>query len=85
MRCKNNDDIQSMCERCVHEYEESDLPVTPRWICRSCFEREPHICESCDERPCYDPSAPPESSSDSDREDEEDWWEDGLGMRFFRP
>ena len=56
-----------MCERCEHEYEESDLPVTPRWICRSCFEREPRICESCGERPCYDPNA-----SDSDSENEED-------------
>jgi len=67
MRCKNNDDIQSMCERCEHEYEQSDLPVTPRWICRSCFEREPRICESCGEEPCYDPNA-----SDSDSENEED-------------
>ena len=73
MRCKSNDDIKSQCERCVYLYdEETDWqPVEPRWICRSCFDSEPHrLCETCGDEPCYDPNAPPESSSGSNSENE---------------
>jgi len=64
MRCKSNDDIQSQCGRCMNDYNAGYWGLGPRWICRSCFDSEPHrLCKTCGDEPCYDPNAPPESSS----------------------
>ena len=76
--CKNADDLKSWCGRCRFAIEENgDDAIGPQdrdeWICRSCFDSEPHEC-GCGE-PSYDPNASASDSNASESENEE-YWED---------
>ena len=84
-RCKNANNLNSLCKDCrdgvedeaAKEYngaaddEAAQIMIARNeWICRSCFDRQPHEC-SCG-NPSYDPRAP-ESESDEDDSDNDNW------------
>ena len=74
MGCKDRDDLKSWCGRCrtqIEEHGDEDIGPQDReeWICRNCFDSEPHFC-GCGE-PSYDPNAP-----ESDNESRSSEWYD---------